>query len=183
VNVGQRPTSELELELTFLPRSVPSQLGSRTATRVVDYYFPADPAIHPRLRIRAADDTYSLTKKMPVEGADSSAHLESTIPLTTLEFDDLTRSWSRIVEKDRFAITIDGYPCEVDVFRGSLSGLILLDFEFESEVAKNAFQVPTICLADVTNEPAIAGGKLAGLSYSDIAATLAHYGYHSLKEG
>lgn len=68
----------------------------------------------------------------------------------------------------------------MDVFNGALRGLVLIDFEFESEQARDAFAPPACCLADVTQEPFIAGGNLAGRSLADIAGDLARYSYMPL---
>jgi CYTH domain-containing protein len=75
---------------------------------------------------------------------------------------------------------INGHPAEVDIFVGQLEGLVVIDFEFDSEEAKSAFVAPGICLADVTQEMFIAGGKLAGKRYKDIKAELDRFNYSAL---
>lgn len=68
----------------------------------------------------------------------------------------------------------------MDVFTGELSGLVLIDFEFQSEEDKAAFTPPSCCLADVTQEDFIAGGQLAGKTYEDIRSDLARFNYSPL---
>lgn len=77
---------------------------------------------------------------------------------------------------------IDGRPAEVDVFRDLLAGLVLIDFEFDNEKEKQAFQIPDIALADVTQEEFVAGGALSGKSYSDILPNLQRFDYKKLND-
>lgn len=176
----QSGQEDLELELTYLAREIPSGVQGSEPTRLVDIYIPADPDIHSRLRLRQKDDSYEATKKIPLSEDDVSSQIEYTIPLEQLEFDALSTVSDKRVVKDRYNITIDGVAAEVDVFRGILEGLVVIDFEFDSELAKESFTPPTECLADVTQEDFIAGGNLAGKSYSDIEHELERFGYIKL---
>ena len=77
------------------------------------------------------------------------------------------------------------YPCsgriaEIDVFKGLLEGLVLVDFEFEKPEEKKAFKMPDFCLVDVTREKLVAGGMLCGKSYSDIGKELEKFNYKKL---
>jgi CYTH domain-containing protein len=65
----------------------------------------------------------------------------------------------------------------VDVFRDALDGLVLVDFEFETEAEKDEFPMPDFCLVEVTQEEFLAGGMLCGKSYDDIASDLSRFGY------
>ncbi len=170
----------IEYELTYLAKSLPANIKSVTPNRLKDIYIPDTADIHPRLRLRKKGNKFELTKKVPLKEGDASAHTELTIPLDESEFLALENSSTKIVEKDRYNITIDGYEAEIDVFLGDLQGLVLIDFEFDSEDAKSAFIVPDVCLADVTQEMFIAGGKLAGLTYSDISEELSRFNYTKL---
>jgi len=69
---------------------------------------------------------------------------------------------------------------EVDIFEGTLQGLVMIDFEFDSEENKHAFVIPDFCLADVTQEEWVAGGMLAGKSYEDIEKKLKRFGYQKI---
>lgn len=169
-------TTTIELERTFLARELPKGLSTRAAERMIDIYVPAS-APHPHLRLRQKGDRYEITKKEPIDGKDSSRQTEQTIPLTAAEFDALRQVAGKVVVKDRYQMTIDGYAAEVDVFQEDLVGLVLLDFEFANELAMEEFIPPECCLADVTQEAFIAGGILAGKCYADLEAKLDEYGY------
>lgn len=172
--------SSIELELTYLAKSLPAGIESVAPTRLKDVYVPDTEGVHPRLRIRRKGDKFEITKKIPINENDASAHTELTIPLDQQEFEVLERTSNKIVEKDRYKISIDGHTAEVDVFVGDLEGLVVIDFEFENEELKSAFVAPDVCLADVTQEMFIAGGKLAGKAYGDIQDELDQFNYVSL---
>ncbi|MDZ4284730.1 MAG: hypothetical protein U1A28_02815 [Patescibacteria group bacterium] len=80
----------------------------------------------------------------------------------------------------RYYYPYDGITAEFDAFEGELAGLVLVDFEFDTEEEMAAFIIPGFCLADVTQEAGLAGGVLAGRSYGDITVELAEYNYRTL---
>ena len=173
--------AEIELELTFLAKAIPSEIASVAPVRLVDIYIP-DGVEHPELRLRQKGNAYEITKKVPLDGIDFSQHNEFTIPLSQREYQALAATSQRIVEKDRYQVQIGGYPAEVDVFAGALTGLVLIDFEFSSYESKANFLPPSdICLNDVTQLEWLAGGVLAGKSYDDIAANLTQIGYTKIE--
>lgn len=147
------------------------------------WHFPEDPNIHAQLRVRRRDERYEITKKLPVEAGDASAHVEHTIPLTEAEYTSLRDASSRKIYKERYKTTIDGYSAEIDIFRGLLSGLVLVDFEFGSEAERVAFEPPECCLTEVTQQEFLAGGVLSSTSYTDISRKLARLGYIPLEYG
>jgi CYTH domain-containing protein len=124
-----------------------------------------------------------ITKKYPADSGggtdgDSSRMVEHTIPLSRAEYDALNAYDGRKFKKRRFAYEVDGYAAEVDVYLDKLAGLVVIDFEFDSDEAMERFKKPDFAGADVTQEGVIAGGTLSGKSYADIAEHLsAEYGY------
>lgn len=57
---------------------------------------------------------------------------------------------------------------------------MLIDFEFENENKKDLFLVPDFCLADVTQENFIAGGRLCDKSYKEIKEELGKLNYKKI---
>lgn len=171
---------ELELEYTFLARELPAEIGKTAPKRLIDIYVP-ESANHPQLRLRQKGDLYQITKKAPAAKGDASTQIETTIQLNSDEFEALSGASQKRIIKDRYLVTINGFPAEVDVFRGQLEGLVLIDFEFTSEDERAKFTIPNVCLADVTQEEFIAGGLLAGKSYSDISHQLDRFNYKALR--
>lgn len=170
---------ELELEKTYLARQLPAGLLECRSEVIRDLYMP-ESADHPILRLRQRGDRYEITKKIPVEGADSSRQNEHTISLTPEEFQALSHSPGRLAAKRRYYCTIEGHEAEVDIYEENLAGLVIIDFEFADEQSLESFIAPSICLADVTQEAFAAGGVLAGKTYEEIEPVLQRYGYEKL---
>lgn len=169
----------IERELTFLARELPAEIAGKEPEKMFDLYLPGTVA-HPLLRVRQRGQKYEITKKIPIDGADSSRQTEQSIPLTEEEFLALRQANGKVVEKERYKVVIAGREAEVDVFTGELKGLVVIDFEFETDAEMQAFTAPGSCLADVTQEEFIAGGVLAGKSYEDIEEMLSAFNYQKL---
>ncbi len=172
---------EIELELTYLAKQIPAEIKGINPQSMVDIYVPEDLSVyHPSLRIRKRGDKLEITKKQPLKEDDASVQAEQTISLNEEEFAALESASQRKVVKDRYLVKVGGRTAEVDVFKEALEGLILIDFEFDSQDNKESFSPPSCCLVDVTQEQFIAGGLLAGKSYADIKPQLESLGYKAL---
>lgn len=172
--------TEVELELTYLAKSLPADLAGYPSILITDIYYPHD-VPEPNLRLRQKGDRYEITKKVMANGNDSSHMIEETIPLSAKEFAALTASGGKRVTKRRYAYNYTGRMAEIDVFQGGLEGLVLVDFEFTNRDQQQDFDMPDFCLADVTQELFIAGHQLIGKSYADIAADLTRFNYKPLE--
>jgi CYTH domain-containing protein len=161
----------IELERTFLAKYIPENLEQCKRKEILDIYIPTE-SRHPKLRIRKNGNRFEITKKEPLEN-DPSEMKEETTTLTKEEFDELNNKLvGKRVRKIRYYYPHNGLTAEFDVFQDALSGLIVVDFEFNSVEEKNAFQMPEFCLVDITQEEFIAGGMVCGKSYSDIEDNL-----------
>ncbi len=169
----------IELERTFLARKIPDGLKDCKFREIIDIYIPKEED-HPILRIRKNGNKFEITKKQPVEGRDSSKQTEDTIILTEKEFNAFSKLDGKRLHKLRYYYDYNGRIAEVDVFLDDLKGLVLVDFEFESEEEKDNFKIPDFCLADVTQEVFCAGGILCGKSYKDIEKELNKYNYKKM---
>ena len=171
--------SELELELTYLAKTIPKNLKQFESKKIVDIYFPKnDPNRSIRLRQNGA--RYELTKKKPINENDFSIQIEETINLTKEEFKEFLVIPGAKVEKTRYKYTYEGKNVEVDIFDKDLKGLVIIDFEFTSEEEKDNFIMPDFCLVEVTQEMFIAGGTLAGKTYKEIESNLNRFNYKKL---
>jgi CYTH domain-containing protein len=169
----------LEIELTFLAARLPD-LSSCKRREMRDVYFPAD-TMHPVTRIRQKGDSYEFTKKMVVDPEDAGTQREENVELTKAEYEALAQGNGKEIVKTRYYLPYQGVTVEIDVFAGDLAGLVVIDFEFQTQEAKNAFVQPDFCLVDVTQDEVIAGGMLAGKAYEDIRSHLEAYNYQPLK--
>jgi adenylate cyclase len=166
---------ELELEKTYLAKALPDLAGCRSEI-IRDVYVP-ESADHAILRIRQRGKRYEATKKIPVSDTDSSRQNEHTIPLDRAEFEALSKCSNKSAVKRRYYCQIEGRDAEVDLYQEDLTGLITVDFEFADQASLQSFQMPSICLADVTQKVTFAGGSLAGKNYNDISRTLDVFDY------
>ena len=168
----------LELEKSYLAKSVPEDLDKCKKKEVIDLYIPEE-SHHPILRIRKRGSKYTITKKFPIN-EDASTNSESTIVLDESEYDSLVKLDGKKVSKIRYYYPYKNTTAEFDVFTGELKGLVIVEFEFETEEERDSFEMPEFCLVDVTSEAGIAGGFLAGKSYNEIKNTLDKYNYSKL---
>ncbi len=169
----------IELEKTYLAKYIPRDLEKMNSIEIADTYYPKEKA-HPSLRLRQRGAVCEMTKKRRVDENDSSKQIESTIELDGDEYAALVVAPGRRVVKRRYLFPFAGRTAEVDVFLEDLSGLVLVDFEFDNESDKDSFVMPDFCLADVTEEDFIAGGIICGKSYADIQDKLNGFGYTKL---
>lgn len=81
---------------------------------------------------------------------------------------ELTSGLKRKVGKNRYTVENEGRTAEIDIFIGEHEGLILCDFEFETDEELHNFKTPDFVLADVTTEDIIAGGILSGTTRDEL---------------
>jgi len=168
-----------EIELTYLPKMLPAGIECALCKEILDIYIPAV-AEHPTLRIRKIGEKYEITKKEPIHGTDSSYQLETTIPLSKGEYEELSQLEGKRARKTRYGYHEDGIHYEIDIFRDKLTGLVLVDIEFNSLEEKKNFNPPEWCLAEVTQEKFLAGGMVCGKSYTDLQGQLDKFGYNKI---
>ena len=165
----------IELEKTYLAKHIPTGLVDCEKKEIIDIYLPKS-SKHAKLRIRKNGDKYEITKKELVNEGDASHQKEHTIKLSKEEFDELSKLDGKKIHKIRYYYPYNGRLAEIDVFKGDLKGLVVVDFEFDSVENKDAFQIPEFCLVDITQEDFIAGGMLCGKRYGEIEFELDRFG-------
>lgn len=172
----------LELEKTYLAKYLPEDLAKYEATEINDTYIPYDPRKnpHPKMRIRRKGDRYEITKKTQMDVSDASAQEEQTMTLSAEEYAALAPVEGRKIHKIRYEYPCGDLVAEIDIFQGGLSGLVVVDVEFDSLEEKELFSMPEFCLVEVTQEEFIAGGMLCGKRYEDIENGLKRFGYEKL---
>jgi CYTH domain-containing protein len=171
--------SSLELERTFLVKYLPEDLNTFSSKEIIDVYLLMD-IENSKMRLRKCGDEYEITKKEMVDKSDASEQIESTIKLSKEEFEQLVELSDKKVHKIRYYYKFGGAKAEIDIFLDELKGLVLIDFEFDDKKSKDLFTIPDFCLADVTNENFIAGGKLCGKYYEDIKENLDKFNYKKI---
>lgn len=169
----------IEIEKSFLARSLPADLKDHPSKEVLDIYIPKGHD-HPVLRIRKNGDRYEMTKKEPIKNKDRLFLRENTIPLREDEFLALEKLEGKRLHKIRYFYPYKNHTFEIGVFQGALSGLVMIDVEFKNKEEMESFEPPEFFLAPVKHQEVFAGGKLCGKSYEDIAPHLEALDYRKI---
>lgn len=137
---------------------LPDRLIASTA--ITDLYVSGT-----QLRVREARDLatgavqFKLGRKADIE---PSKRIITTIYLSTPEFALLSAlPGDRLAKRRHTVAAEDGRTLTIDVFEGSLLGLIPAEVEFADDAAMAAFEVPSFFGCEVTNDQRYTGGKLA----------------------
>lgn len=149
----------MEIERKYLVRELPDNLDSYPHTEIEQGYLITSPT----LRIRRMGDAFILTVKEKVHS------LTSAIVNREEEFFLSSESYARLrgkcegimVEKTRYRIPVGKYTAELDIFHGRHEGLLLVEVEFPSVEAANAFTPPAWFGQDVSNDPRYRNSWLA----------------------
>ncbi len=149
----------MEIERKYLVDSLPENLDAFPHVEIEQGYLCTSPT----LRIRRMGDAFILTVKEKVHS------LTSAIVNREEEFFLSSESYARLrgkcegimVEKTRYRIPVGKYTAELDIFHGRHEGLLLVEVEFPSVEAANAFTPPAWFGQDVSNDPRYRNSWLA----------------------
>ena len=162
--------SRLERERRFLLRELPEGLELKDAhAQITDNYITGT-----RLRLRKSrwvptnEWTLKLTQKQTPAPPDFSRSLITTIYLNEYEYETLSVFEANELRKNRYYYEHAGRTYSVDVFLGSLRGLILAETDFETDEEMDAFNAPPFAYIDVSREEIFTGGRLVFLTADDI---------------
>ncbi|MBQ1802215.1 MAG: CYTH domain-containing protein [Lachnobacterium sp.] len=134
----------MEIEKKYLLTKIPFDLSSFKKKEISQGYLCTSPVV----RIRKSNDKYTLTYK----GEGLMAREEYNLPLTKESYNQLSSKIDGIlIEKTRYLIPLENnLTAELDVFHGKLDSLMLVEVEFDSIEAANAFVPPSWFGEDVT---------------------------------
>ena len=88
------------------------------------------------------------------------------------EFRTFAQLPAKQIQKTRFSVP----PVGIDVFEGSLAGLILAEAEFESAPEAESLKLPSFIVREVSEDARFTGGRLAHASIREVQNWLAEYG-------
>ena len=130
----------MEIERKFLVKDLPANLDSYPHSRLTQSYISRTPVIRLRKIEKMEETSYVLT----VKSGGLAVRQEFEIPLQKTEYERLFQKVEgRVLRKVRYLIPLeDGYTAELDRFEGELSGLLLVEVEFPTVEAMNAFKAP-----------------------------------------
>ena len=173
-------SQELEIERTFLAKYLPEDLNNFKSRDILDMYIPKG-AVHAKLRIRKSDDKYVITKKQQLDENNPSVQMEHNIILNEAEAAAFLNTPCDPLHKTRYYYEYDGIKAEIDIFQDGLKGLVMVDFEFNSEEEQINFTMPDFCLVEVTHDDRIAGGLLCHHDINSFRTILDEYSYVDIK--
>ena len=140
----------MEIERKYLVKTLPENLENYECKQIAQGYLCTSPVV----RIRRSNDTYYLTYK----GEGLMVREEYNLPLTkeayTLVLLDLMlpKIDGLLIAKKRYLIPLnEKLTAELDVFEQELSGLLLVEVEFDTVEEANSFVPPAWFGEDVTN--------------------------------
>lgn len=143
-----------EIERRFLLERLPADLPEGTEVR--QGYVALDGDVSVRVRHAGGDHTIT------VKGGTGRERVEVERPIDAEEFGALWRlSEGRRITKVRSVVPLGGYRAEVDVFGGALDGVCIVEVEFPSPEAADAFVPPAWFGEEVTGRPEWGNAALA----------------------
>lgn len=135
----------MEIERKYLVKTTPTNLDQYESKQIAQGYLCTEPVV----RIRRSNDDYYMTYK----GDGLMVREEYNLPLTKEAYEHLRpKIDGLLIAKTRYLIPLDGkLTAELDVFEEDLSGLTIVEVEFDSIEEANMFTAPDWFGEDVTN--------------------------------
>ena len=171
---GASRYARVERERRYLLGGLPPGLKlADSHTQITDNYVTGT-----RLRLRKVREprtnewTLKLTQKHAPEPPDFSRTLITNIYLSPYEYEVLSVFEGNELRKNRYPYEHEGRLYAVDVFLGSLRGLVLAETEFETDAELDAFPLPAFALRDVSREELFTGARLVELDAEAIRREL-----------
>lgn len=156
----------LEIERRYLLRELPTDLiGRDHSWYIVDRYIS-----NTRLRLRRMispsrnKSIIKLGQKYRDPAQDPTQATMTTMYLNDDEYRCLAQLEAKEIVKKHYEYEYQGRIYGIDVFEGSLRGLILAEIECETEEELAHLSLPSFALQDVTDDPFFSGGFLASMS-------------------
>ena len=157
--------AQMEEERRFLLQELPVDLDIDAFSRIVDHYLPGT-----RLRLRRIESSdekvlvYKFGQKYRAARQGAHQTMMTNIYLDEVEYKTLARLGGAQLVKRRYRYLHARLQYSIDVFEGSLSGLILAEIEGQSSMEIAKLPIPSFAVREVTNDLKFTGGVLAELS-------------------
>ena len=153
----------MEIERKYLVSELPKNLDSYPHTEIEQGYLCTSPT----LRIRRMGDVFILTVKEHFAGTSTAIqNREEEFTMPRSSYERLKgKCDGNLVSKTRYRIPLaDGLTAELDLFHGAHEGLRLVEVEFPSVEAADAFIPPSWFGEDVSTDPRYRNSYLAQFS-------------------
>ena len=161
-----------EWERRFLLDGFPEGVNVTRIRRITDRYITGT-----NLRLREQVESqerrvFKFTQKLPEANGGAKQGLITSMYLPENEFSVLATLPARMLTKTRHSVP----PFGIDVFEGALSGLVLAEAEFGSELEASRLTLPAFIVHEVTNDHRFSGGSLVSASRPELLSWMAEYG-------
>ena len=163
--------ARIERERRFLVDRFPTEAKVTHVRRIVDRYIDGT-----RLRLRQmiesdGTEVLKLTQKISERATGARQGLITNMYLSREEFDVLTKLPAKVLGKTRHSVR----PFGIDVFDGTLDGLIMAEAEFSSDEEASSLVIPSF-VQEVTDDSRFTGGSLVAATPDELRTWLADYG-------
>ena len=168
----QHKYARIERERRFLLTRFPSDANVVRIRRIIDHYIDGTTL---RLREQSEDSgpaMFKLTQKLPARAYGAQQGWITTMYLTKEEFCILAQLSAKKLSKTRYSVP----PFGIDVFEGTLQGLLIAEAEFDSAAAADTLTLPAFISREVSADNRFTGGQLVRASRQDIRTWLLEYG-------
>jgi CYTH domain-containing protein len=164
--------ARIERERRFLVREFPTDAEVTRIHRIVDRYIEGT-----RLRLREQNQkgeppVFKLAKKVPCLAGGAQQGLITNLYLSEHEFSLLAQLPAKSLSKTRYSVP----PFGIDIFEGTLQGLVLAEAEFNSAEAASGLILPSFILREVSADNRFSGGELVRASRQDLQTWLLEHG-------
>lgn len=163
--------ARLEYERRFLVDRLPPEVRVTRVRQINDRYIDGTTL---RLREQVEKDSpgvFKLTQKLPTSAASVQERVITTIYITQSEFKVLAQLPAKTLTKIRHSVP----PFGIDVFHGTLKGLVLAEAEFDSPVRAGALVLPAFLRREVSSDERFTGGRLVRASREELQNWVAEY--------
>lgn len=163
----------MEIERKYAIKNLPGNLEKYSCKEIEQGYLCHKPTI----RIRKMDAEYILTYKSKLKSDQTGKEKEGRaivsneveLPLTKEAYVHLrNKTDGRLIYKKRYYVPLsDGLTAELDIFDGHLKGFVMVEVEFPSEEAADAFIAPEWFGKELTGDKRFSNYNLSKLSGAD----------------
>lgn len=164
-----------EIRRIFVIASLPPMVERNTShLQILDQYLAGD-----RLRLRTVRDPasrrrYHLLQQRQTVGDDRGMIKIAEILLDEGEAAAFAASGLREIRKNRYLIETGEQTIEIDVYLGSLAGLVTAVVRFEDSTTAEEFELP-FDGREVTHHPNFWDIELAALNFGELTGILAQH--------
>lgn len=148
--------ARIEHERRFLLRTIPAGMSAKART-IEDLYVDGT-----RLRVRKVSSNGDIERKLGQKlTLDDGRRIITSIYLSSAEHARLDALPGARIAKMRHRCVERGLDYAIDVFGGSLAGVVIAEIEAQSDEALRALPTPTFAHCEITDRPELTGYALA----------------------